>query len=230
MDHGGRMGSNSKPTGMDYSQAARLFPLQPRVLDINQCLEEIKGAMKQMVPKNIKVTFEPSFSSFKIKVDTFSLDQIIMSLLSVATLRMPSGGSIIMDTGSIILDMDDAEYAKDYENMIESNHVVLSLRDTGPWLTPEDGAQIFETTSESPSVVQQESEVHNEIKTLSDTWGLVKQNGGYMDIQNRLDSGCIFRIYFPQFAEETPIKSIWNEKKKGETQKIFERITKPYSL
>ncbi len=209
------------------TRLACTLPLQPQILDINQYLEEMKKVMEQTVPRNIEITLNPSISPLKINVDTFSLDQIIMNLLSVAASRMPNGGPIVLETASVIL---DAEYVKSDENIIAGNYAMLSLKDTGPCFTPKEWAQIFKPASRDSFTISQQNGIQNEIKLLSNICIWVKQNGGYMDIQNQPDAGCIFRIYFPQLIEELSVKSSQSEEGKGDTKKLSRETGKTVLL
>jgi len=166
--------------------------IQPRVLDINQCLDNLETILKRLIRENITFTTVYATGIRSIKVDPAQLEQVIMNLAVNAVDAMPGGGSLKIETADICL--DDA-YCRQYNDVEPGNYVVLSVIDTGCGMDKKTREYLFD-----PFYTTKEAGKGTGLG-LSTVYGIVKQSGGHIRFDSSPGKGTVFKIYFPGIDE-----------------------------
>ena len=166
--------------------------IQPRVLDINQCLDNLETILKRLIRENItfKTVYAPGIRS--VKVDPAQLEQVIMNLAVNAVDAMPDGGFLKIETADTYL--DDA-YCRQYNDVEPGYYVVLSVIDTGCGMDKKTREYLFD-----PFYTTKEAGKGTGLG-LSTVYGIVKQSGGHIRFDSSPGKGTIFKIYFPGLDE-----------------------------
>jgi two-component system, cell cycle sensor histidine kinase and response regulator CckA len=76
----------------------------PRILDLNEVVNNLTTMLLRMVGESISVSFRPTTPIGSIKADPGQIEQILMNLVVNARDAMPGGGEIIIETGHTELD------------------------------------------------------------------------------------------------------------------------------
>jgi CheY-like chemotaxis protein len=127
-----------------------------------------------------------------VRVDTGQIEQVIMNLAVNSRDAMPQGGKLVISTVPIRINESEAIH---YPGLAPGEYVMMSVADTGCGMTPEVQAHIFEpffTTKEKG---------HGTGLGLAMVYGIVKQCGGYIDVESRPGKGATFKIYLPPSRE-----------------------------
>ena len=166
--------------------------LQPRVLDLNAVIADIIKMLRRLVSEHIELvtTLDPKLAW--VKADRGQLEQIIMNLVVNARDVLPQGGRISITTGNVDL---DENYVRDHAGAKPGPHVMLAVGDTGPGMDAETQTHIFE-----PFFTTKEMGKGTGLG-LATVYGIVKQSGGYIEVDSAPGKGATFRIYLPQTKE-----------------------------
>ncbi|HZE97430.1 MAG TPA: response regulator [Planctomycetota bacterium] len=171
--------------------------LQPRVLDLNQVVQNMDGLLRRLIGEHLELTTTLSAGLGSVRADQGQIEQVIMNLAVNARDAMPDGGRLTLETRNIEL---DGNYNDRHGRLRSGPHVVLSVSDTGSGMDAETQSHLFE-----PFFTTKEKDKGTGLG-LATVYGIVKQSGGDIWVYSEPDRGTVFKIYFPRL-EESPEQS-----------------------
>jgi len=130
-----------------------------------------------------QLTSEPGF----VCIDSTQLQQVIINLVDNACDAMPAGGVLSITTGRY-----DQSRKPEGSDIPAGRYCVLTVKDTGIGMTPETKARLFE-----PFFTTKEPGTGTGL-ALASVYGIIRQNGGYIEVESTPDQGTEFRILLPQ--------------------------------
>ncbi|MGD0162352.1 MAG: PAS domain S-box protein [Candidatus Sulfotelmatobacter sp.] len=163
----------------------------PRILDLNEVVENLTTMLLRMVGESISVSFRPTTPIGSIKADPGQIEQILMNLMVNARDAMPGGGEIIIETGHAEL---DEHYVSRHAGFHTGQHVVLTVSDTGCGMDESVKSKIFEPFFTTKGIGQGTG------LGLSTVHGIVSQSQGSICVDSQPGKGTTFTIYFPRVA------------------------------
>jgi two-component system cell cycle sensor histidine kinase/response regulator CckA len=162
--------------------------IEPVVLDLNQRIEETKRTIVPLIGEHLDLAFLPWPTSLSILIDPSQLDQILVNLVVNARDAMPKGGRISIETRPVHL---DRVFLSKHPDCRAGDYVLLALSDEGTGMSPEVQARIFEPFFTT------KAEGKGTGLGLSTVFGIVNQNGGFIEVDTEFGRGTTFRIYLP---------------------------------
>jgi two-component system, cell cycle sensor histidine kinase and response regulator CckA len=170
--------------------------LEPKVLDFNAVVSDMEKMLRRLIGEDIILTYVPSPTGERVKVDPGQLEQILMNLAVNARDAMPQGGRITIETRSVML---DELYVQCHPGARSGEHALLAVSDTGCGMDDAIKAHIFEPffTTKGPG--------KGTGLGLATVYGIVKQSGGCIDVYSELGRGTTFKIYFPLVREPVSV-------------------------
>jgi len=159
------------------------------VLNINEVIEDLDKMLRWLIDEHIKLTIVPGKEIGRIKADSGYVGQVVMNLVVNARDAMPDGGLLTIATGNVTLDED---FARTHAKAIPGDYVMLSICDTGSGMTQEVKAHLFE------AFFTTKPKGKGTGLGLTTCQTIVKQFGGYIDLESEIGSGTTFKIYFPR--------------------------------
>jgi two-component system, cell cycle sensor histidine kinase and response regulator CckA len=159
----------------------------PRVFDLNVVVSEANQLLRRLIGEDIDLLFIPDPALGSVKADRSQIEQVIMNLAVNAREAMPRGGRLVIETSNVMIDENEAKLQ---DGAHSGAHVMLQVTDTGIGMDKHVLAHLFEpffTTKEQGTGLG-----------LSTVYGIVKQNGGHIQVFSSPAKGAIFRIYLPR--------------------------------
>ena len=168
--------------------------LKPKVLNLNEILEDTGRMLQRLIGEDIQLRFIPDPDLGRIEADPGQLTQVILNLAVNSRDAMPQGGSITIETANVYL---DDEYARNHVPTRTGSYVLLSVSDTGTGMNLETREHIFE-----PFYTTKETGKGTGLG-LPTVYGVVKQSGGYIWVESEEGKGTRFEIYLPRIDEKS---------------------------
>ena len=171
--------------------------LDPRVLDLNLVVENLRPMLARMIGEDITVDARLARRSGSIMADVGQLEQVLINLAVNARDAMPDGGRITIETAEVTLDERYAAACarREHCTVLPGNYVMLAVTDTGAGMPPDVRARAFE-----PFYTTKEAGKGTGLG-LSTVYGIVKQSGGYVWVYSEPGHGTVFKLYFPRLDE-----------------------------
>ncbi len=165
----------------------------PRLLDFNEVVCGMEKVVRPLLGPEVQTTLnlEPGLGC--VYADPSALEQIILNLARNARDAMPGGGSLAIETASVVL---DETFAEQEASAASGLHLMLQVTDTGSGMDAATEARAFEpffTTREGRGAGL----------GLSTVLGLVQQARGSIWIESEIDEGTAITVCLPQ-CEERP--------------------------
>ena len=175
---------------------AREKPISPKILNINESVKDMKKMLSKVVGKNIELNCELSSNLWPVKIDPSQMSQILTNLCVNARDAIEDKGEIYIKTSNVTL---DKQYCVSAGDCYPGEYAVLSVRDNGMGISKETQEKIFEPFFTT------KKEGHGTGIGLATLYGIVKQNGGFINVQSELGFGATFEVYLPRYKGEKTV-------------------------
>lgn len=171
--------------------------LAPVVLDLNSRVTELDKMLRRLIGEDVelRIVLEPTLGN--VKADPGQVEQIIVNLVVNARDAMPTGGCLTIETRSIIL---TERQGLEHPELPPGPYIVLAIGDTGSGMDEVTKGRIFEPFFTTKEIGKGSG------LGLATVFGIVKQSGGFIEVDTALGSGSIFRTYLPQVREPKRLK------------------------
>ncbi len=171
--------------------------LQPTVCSLNDVVDEVARMLRRVIGEDVELTLQTHPLLQPVRADPGQLEQVVMNLAVNARDAMPRGGSLHLVTRNLkVTRGGDPRYAE----VDPGRYAVLEVRDTGEGIPEERMEKIFEPfyTSKGPG--------KGTGLGLAMVYGIVKQSGGYVEVESTVGHGSVFTILLPvaESAAEAP--------------------------
>lgn len=172
---------------------SRQQTLQPKVLDITECLAELSALLRRLIGSNIELNIKHARELGLVLVDQGQFEQVIINMVVNARDAMTSGGTISLSTSNCEL-----KKAKRFGHDVipPGFYVLVEISDTGSGIKPDIIDRIFDPFFSTKEVGSGTG------LGLSTVYGIVKQTGGFIHVDSTVGKGTTFSIYLPQYTEE----------------------------
>jgi PAS domain S-box-containing protein len=187
---------------------ARRQATAPRVIDVNEFLEEATPLLRRVIGERIALALQYSAGQPRIRFDPTQLEQVLVNLAANARDAMPCGGRLTISTS---LETVPAE-AEPMDERAPGEYLCLAVADTGAGMSNEVRERIFEPFF---------STKHGTGGTglgLAVAYGAVRQHGGIIEVDSAEHDGTTFRILVPTTtapAERVPAPDWSSEAPRG---------------
>ncbi len=167
---------------------ARRQPAKPESLDVNEAVRGMLKILKRLLGEEVSLEWMPGDSVGMVRMDPSQLDQILANLCVNARDAIAGSGSVTVSTQGVNL---DADYVRQNSGALPGSFVCLSVEDSGAGIPAELLSEIFEPFFTTKEVGKGTG------LGLSTVYGVVKQNGGFIDVSSQLGKGTRFSIFLP---------------------------------
>jgi GAF domain-containing protein len=169
--------------------------IQPRVLRLDEAVEEMLPILQRLVREDIELTFAPHARGMRVQVDPGQLQQVLLNLVVNARDAMPEGGRLVIATG-------DAELKPKTPGLRigvpPGRYVTLAVSDSGTGMDAETLGRLFE-----PFFTTKPAGAGTGLG-LSTVHGIVAQSGGDIAVDSEQGRGTTVTIYLPRVETDAP--------------------------
>lgn len=170
--------------------------LTPKVIDLNETVREAERMLRRLIGEHILLRVQPAESPQLVEVDPAQVLQVLMNLSINSRDAMPRGGELVITTGHFTCDHANA---LEHPDLPQGNYVQLLVSDSGHGMTPAVLDRIFE-----PFFTTKEVGMGTGLG-LSVAHGIIKQSGGFIEVESQPGIGTTFRIYLPPAGPAIPL-------------------------
>ncbi len=173
---------------------SRKQPLNIRVVELNEVIGNLTRMLKRLIGEDIEIETDFADTLGYIKSDPAQIEQVLVNLVVNARDAMPQGGKLTIKTANEVLNNDQDCSSREV-------HALISVTDTGVGMNDETRDRIFE-----PFFTTKELGKGTGLG-LSLVYGIVRQNGGSIEVTSEVGEGTTFRVYFPIVDAVLPVES-----------------------
>jgi PAS domain S-box-containing protein len=163
----------------------------PAIINLNEVITDQLKMLERLIGEDVTIEFNPSAELWNTRIDPSQIDQILANLAVNARDAIAGTGAVVIETANVAL--DEAEVCF-YNDGSPGEYVLLVFSDTGAGMDAETRERIFE-----PFFTTKEQGKGTGLG-LSTVYGVVKQNGGIINVYSVPGTGTMFRVYLPRFS------------------------------
>jgi PAS domain S-box-containing protein len=202
-----RAAGNARDTTRQLLAFSRKQIIAPVSLDMNDVIRENRNMLARLIGEDIDLQFFPGQDLWKVKLDPTQLNQVVYNLAINARDAMPNGGKLTIETANAVL---DETYSVEHVGFYPGHYVLLTVSDNGIGMDRETQAHLFEPFFTTKEIGKGTG------LGLATIYGIIKQNGGFINVYSETGSGTSFHLYFLRDTEgvqagirrvETPVPS-----------------------
>jgi PAS domain S-box-containing protein len=196
---------------------ARKQTIEPMVLNLNDTLNGMLKMLKRLIGEGVELIWRPETDIWPIKMDPAQLDQILANLCVNARDAIADVGKITIETQNSMLDQ---AYCAGHFGFEPGRYVMLAVSDNGCGMDKVIKNKIFE-----PFFTTKASGKGSGLG-LSTVYGIIKQNGGFINVYSEPDHGTSFKIFFRihegEITESVGLPAVESPLGEGETILLVE--------
>jgi PAS domain S-box-containing protein len=161
----------------------------PQMMDLNRVVLDLERMLRRLIEEDIELKIITAPKLGAVQIDPGHLNQIIMNLVINARDAMPCEGRIAVETAEVNFDTSRQTRSG---LAPPGSYVMLQVSDTGMGMDEAIQAHIFEPffTTKEPG--------KGTGLGLSTVYGIVRQSGGFIDLDSEPGKGSTFKIYLPR--------------------------------
>lgn len=168
---------------------SRQQTLQPRVVAMNTVVAAAAALLRRLLGEKVTLQVALEQPARCVLIDPGQLGQVLVNLAVNARDAMPDGGVLRLTTGHATLYSPRCVGA---ETIPPGRYVTLGVADTGCGIPPDVLPQIFE-----PFFTTRRAQGGTGLG-LSTVQGIVRQSGGFLEIESQVGAGTQVLVYLPR--------------------------------
>jgi two-component system cell cycle sensor histidine kinase/response regulator CckA len=170
--------------------------LQPRRVVLGEVLASIMPVLRRIIASSVELDLHTDASTGEVLADPLQLEYVLVTMARNSNDAMPHGGRITIEAR--VLELSDTDPSMNTLEMPSGRYAVVSFDDTGAGMEPAVMERVFEPffTTKAPG--------EGSGLGLASVYGIVRQSGGFVDVESTPNVGTTFRIYLPLATAHTP--------------------------
>jgi signal transduction histidine kinase/CheY-like chemotaxis protein len=171
---------------------ARKQIINPQIVDVNEAAENLLKMLRRLIGEDIDLVWKPYGHLWPVKIDPSQFNQLLTNLTVNARDAISGQGLITIETDNVQF---DARYCETHLGFAVGDYVLLAVSDNGCGMNKEVMDRLFE-----PFFTTKPKGVGTGLG-LATVYGVVKQNGGFINVYSEPGRGSTFKIYLPRDQE-----------------------------
>lgn len=166
--------------------------------DVNLVVNEVRDLLSATIDRRIEIATDQGNDSWRVMADLSLLSQVVMNMAVNAKDAMPRGGKLSLRTREVTLGEEEARLHPDATT---GDYVSLTIEDDGEGIPLDLQKKVFEPffTTKEPG--------KGTGLGLATSFGIVKQLGGWIDMESIPGKGTRFDIFLPR-SEAAEIQGV----------------------
>jgi two-component system cell cycle sensor histidine kinase/response regulator CckA len=165
---------------------ARGGKYEVEMMDLNKLIKR-ENRMFTRTRKEIMIHDQYEKDLWPVKASKGQIEQVLLNLYINAWQAMPGGGTLYVRTNNILLDQHVIKPFK----VIPGKYVKISITDTGTGMDEATLQRIFEPFFTTKTMGRGIG------LGLASVYGIIKNHGGFIEVQSEKGKGTSFYIYLP---------------------------------
>jgi len=167
--------------------------LQRQSLDLRESLEELSKMLKRVIGEHIYLRIQCAEDLPPVFADAVNFEQIVINLAVNARDAMPRGGPLTITAEPVVI---NAAYKEREPDAVVGTFVRLSVADEGSGMNESVRKKIFEPFFTTKDVGKGTG------MGLAMVYGIVKQHQGWIEVESKLGTGSVFKVFLPVADQE----------------------------
>jgi PAS domain S-box-containing protein len=188
-----RAGGRARDVTTQLLAFSRKQVIAPKVVNLNDHLAVMEKTLGRLIGEEVRLVFHPGRGLWDTLVDPAQLDQVLVNLAVNARDAMPDGGRLTIETANARI---DARHSRDGAPVAPGDYVCLTVADEGVGMDRETLSHVFEPFYTTKEVGKGSG------LGLPTVYGIVDQNGGFIEVDSEPGTGTSFRVYLPRVRED----------------------------
>ena len=177
---------------------SRRQPMRPRPVAVNTAIADLSSLLRRLLGAPIELHLVLEEPGRTVRVDPTQLDQVLVNLAANARGAMPDGGKLTIRTGHRAIYQPETMGG---ETVPAGRYVQISVEDTGAGIPPDILPRIFEPFFTTRPLTGGTG------LGLSTVLGIVRQSGGFLQVDTEPGQGTMFRIVLPRSDDIAPVEA-----------------------
>jgi PAS domain S-box-containing protein len=189
----GRAATRSADLTRQLLAFARKQTVTPKVLALNETVEGMLKMLRRLIGEDIDLLWQPGENLWTVKIDPSQVDQLLANLCINARDAIVDTGRVTIRTANVSFDQ---AYCDTHLDVFPGDYVLLFVSDSGRGMDEETLSHLFEPFFTTKELGQGTG------LGLATVYGIVKQNGGIINVASEPNQGTAFAIYLPRHQVE----------------------------
>jgi two-component system cell cycle sensor histidine kinase/response regulator CckA len=171
---------------------SRQSPAQARPVDLSELVRQAAVMLGRLLGPTICLDTRLEPNAPAVRADPTQLEQVLLNLALHACDAMPQGGQLALRTVAVTLNEAAARHRP---SLRSGRYVLLSVSNAGNNRSEQAQAHLLEP-SFTTKPVNGDTGLH-----LAGVAEMVRQSGGFLEMDSTADQGATFILYLPCWAE-----------------------------
>src|SRR6185436_8166747 len=154
---------------------------------LNHAVGAALGMLRRLIGEDIELVWAPGADAGRVRIDPYQVDQLLTNLAANARDAIAGVGRLTIRTHRRSLDPEECAQ----RGLMPGMHAVVEVADTGHGIDADTAAHLFEPFFTTKPVGQGTG------LGLATVYGIVKQNGGGVEVDTEINRGTLVRIFLP---------------------------------
>ncbi len=171
---------------------SRQQTLRQRVHDVTDILTELSHLLRRLIGASVELKMIHGSDLGLIKVDEGQMEQVLINLVVNARDAMDGSGKLVITTQNYT---NKKVKPVMQDEMPAGDWVLIKVKDTGSGISKENMERILEPFFTTKGVGEGTG------LGLATVYGIIRQSGGFLDIDSKVGKGTTFFLYLPRVSE-----------------------------
>ncbi len=168
---------------------ARREIVSPKPIDPNAAILSLQKMLTKLIGEDVALRFVPGRDIWHTLIDPTQFDQILLNLASNSRDAIGGVGNVVIETSNVTIGGAESD---NKSTLAPGEYIMLTFSDDGIGMDKETANKIFE-----PFFTTKPKGEGTGLG-LSTVYGIVRQNGGIINVYSEKGHGTTFKMYLPR--------------------------------